>query len=133
MEEGAGLRALSQRIQATVSRAQAAGDERLTRWSTELSQALAQVTQATREAWSQGEPARVLANAVPYMQAFGHMVLAWTWLDVALSSRESTDANTGRMLACQFFFHYELPKIGAWLQVAARCDSTCADMPEDAF
>jgi butyryl-CoA dehydrogenase len=75
----------------------------------------------------------VLANAVPYMQAFGHLVLAWTWLDVALSSRERTDANTGRVLACQFFFHYELPKIGAWLQVAARCDSTCIDMPEDAF
>jgi butyryl-CoA dehydrogenase len=37
------------------------------------------------------------------------------------------------MLACQYFFHYELPKIGAWLQVVARCDTTCADMPEDAF
>ena len=133
MEEGAGLRALSQRIQSTVTRAQSSGDERLVRWGRELLVALEQVVEATREAWSLGEPARVLANAVPYMQAFGHMVLAWTWLDVALSSRASTDANTGRVLACQFFFHYELPKIGAWLQVAARCDSTCADMPEDAF
>ena len=133
MEEGAGLRALSQRIQATAARAAASGDDRLTRWSRELTLALDHVQQTTREAWSQGEPARVLANAVPYMQAFGHMVLAWTWLDVALSSRMSTDADTGRMLACQYFFHYELPKIGPWLAVAARCDSTCADMPEDAF
>ncbi len=133
MEEGAGLRILSQRIQATADRAASAGDARLASWAQALTQGLMEVQQATRDAWSHGEPGRVLANAVPYMQAFGHLVLAWTWLDVALSSRASTDADTGRMLACQYFFHYELPKIGAWLQVAARCDSTCADMPEDAF
>jgi butyryl-CoA dehydrogenase len=133
MEQGAGLQLLSQRIQATVTRAVSTDDERLTRWGQQLTHALEHVLQATRDAWSHAEPARVLANAVPYMQAFGHTVLAWTWLDVALSSRESTDANIGRMLACQFFFHYELPKIGAWLEVVARCDSTCVDMPEDAF
>ena len=32
-----------------------------------------------------------------------------------------------------FFFHYELPKIGAWLQVVSTRDATCAQMPEDAF
>jgi hypothetical protein len=103
------------------------------RWARDLTDSLEQVQQATREAWALGEPSRVLANAVPYMQAFGHLVLAWIWLEVALSSRASTHANTGRMLACQFFFHYELPKIGPWLAVAARGDTTCADMPEDAF
>ena len=133
LEDGAGLRLLSQRIQATVERALASGDARLAGWADSLTQALQRVLQATQAAWSHADPARVLANAVPYMQAFGHTVLAWTWLDVALSSRASTDANTGRMLACQYFFHYELPKIGAWLEVAARCDSTCADMPESAF
>ena len=133
MEEGAGLRALSRRIEVTAEHARASGDERLVRWADALTQALAQVLHVTQAAWSHAEPARVLANAVPYMQAFGHMVLAWTWLDVALASRQRTDANIGRMLACQFFFRYELPKIGAWLEVAARCDSTCVDMPETAF
>ena len=133
MEEGAGLLALSQRMRASASRASSSGDDRLVRWARELTGSLEQVQQATREAWALGEPSRVLANAVPYMQAFGHLVLAWIWLEVALSSRASTHANTGRMLACQFFFHYELPKIGPWLAVAARGDTTCADMPEDAF
>ena len=133
MEEGAGLLALSQRMRASASRASSSGDDRLVRWARELTGSLEQVQQATREAWALGEPSRVLANAVPYMQAFGHLVLAWIWLEVALSSRASTHANTGRMLACQFFFHYELPKIGPWLAVAARGDTTCIDMPEDAF
>jgi butyryl-CoA dehydrogenase len=74
-----------------------------------------------------------LANAVPYMQAFGHTVIAWMWLEVALASQGAGDANTGRQRACQFFFHYELPKIDAWLGVVNSRDSTCADMPESAF
>ncbi len=37
------------------------------------------------------------------------------------------------MGACRYFFHYELPRIGAWLEVVRRRDGTCADMAEDAF
>ena len=38
-----------------------------------------------------------------------------------------------RLAACRFFFHYELPKMGAWLQVVSTRDMTCADLPEAAF
>jgi hypothetical protein len=74
---------------------------------------------------------------VPYMQAFGHTVIAWIWLDVVLTvpadaARRST-AQTGRVHAARYFFHYELPKVGAWLKVVETRDPTCADMPEDAF
>jgi butyryl-CoA dehydrogenase len=67
------------------------------------------------------------------MQAFGHIVIAWVWLQVAMASQGEGDAHLGRRQACQFFFHYELPKIGAWLNVVNSRDSTCADMPEAAF
>jgi hypothetical protein len=43
-------------------------------------------------AWATGKPAEALANAVPYMQAFGHTVLAWMWLDVALASAGKNEA-----------------------------------------
>ena len=76
-----------------------------------------------------------LANAVPYLQAFGHTVLAWIWLDVALAAQvaPASAARTGRLGAMRFFFHYELPKIGAWLQVVSSRDQTCAALPEEAF
>ena len=77
--------------------------------------------------------AQALANAVPYLQAFGHTVLAWIWLDVSLASLGNDAANHGRRQACQYFFNYELPKTGAWLNVVQSRDATCADMPEDAF
>ena len=98
-----------------------------------LAQALQLVVRATKMAWSTGVPAEALANAVPYMQAFGHTVLAWMWLEVELASLSDSVANAGRRHAAQFFFNYELPKISAWLQVVEARDMTCAHMAEDSF
>ena len=137
MEEGRGLSLLADRIADTARRASAvpalADDARA------LTDALAQVQSATRAAWSTGEPRDALANAVPYMQAFGHTVLAWIWLDLAHRSLHGgnaavTDpATVGRLGAASYFFRYELPKIGAWLRVVETRDPTCAELPEEAF
>ena len=131
MEQGRGLQALAHRVNATVQRAIHVPE--LAAHANALSEALQAVGAATKAAWATGEPTQALANAVPYMQAFGHTVLAWMWLDVAMASQGATSADQGRRAACQFFYHYELPKIGAWLQVVANRDRTCADVPEDAF
>ena len=87
----------------------------------------------TQAAWSHAEPARVLANAVPYMQAFGHVVLAWIWLDVAQSDGANDILSQGRKAACRFFFRYELPKIDAWLGVVSTGDNVFGELPEEAF
>jgi butyryl-CoA dehydrogenase len=50
-----------------------------------------------------------------------------------LASQGASAADVGRRHACQFFYHYELPKIGAWLKVVSNQDATCAHMPENAF
>ena len=136
MEGGRGLQLLAGRIRQSTDRAQQ--HESLRGHARALLQALDAVTAATRDAWASANPTEALPNAVPYMQAFGHMVLAWIWLDVvaselALAVPPSSAASTGRMRAARYFFHYELPKIGAWLQVVASRDMTCAEMPEEAF
>jgi len=133
MEGGKGLKLLAERINGTVERAIQVPE--LAGHANALGQALAQVGAATKAAWATGEPTDALANAVPYLQAFGHTVLAWVWLDVALAAHAAPESNarTGRLAATRFFFHYELPKIGAWLQVVSRRDQTCAELPEDAF
>lgn len=133
MENGRGLQLLATRMQATIKRA--AHVSELTAHASALAQALHQVGAATQAVWATGDPQAALANAVPYMQAFGHTVLAWIWLDVALTAHPSPHgaARTGRLAACRYFFHYELPKTGAWLQVVASRDQTCAALPEEAF
>ncbi len=133
MEGGKGLSLLAGRINETIQRAIHVPE--LAAHANALGQALAQVGAATKAAWATGEPTDALANAVPYLQAFGHTVLAWIWLDVALAAHAAPESNarTGRLAAMRFFFHYELPKIGAWLQVVSRRDQTCAALPEEAF
>jgi butyryl-CoA dehydrogenase len=132
MEQGRGLQLLGARLDQTIARA--AAQPALADEAAALKDAWAQVLQATQAAWAGGEPERALANAVPYLQAFGHTVLAWIWLDVACSlPADGGAAAQGRLAAMRFFYRYELPKIGAWLAVVARCDSTCMDLPEEAF
>ena len=130
LQDGLGLHMLGQRILATCARANTVDQ---IQQSKALTSAWTDVCQATRDAWQGNDPALSLANAVPYMQAFGHTVLAWIWLDLSLASQGDGAANTGRRLACQYFFQYELPKISAWLKVVQSQDATCAQMPEDAF
>jgi len=133
MEGGKGLTLLAGRINGTIQRAIHVPE--FAAHANALGQALAQVGAATKAAWATGEPTDALANAVPYLQAFGHTVLAWVWLDVALAAYAAPEsaARTGRLAAMRFFFHYELPKIGAWLQVVSSRDQTCAALTEDAF
>ena len=133
MENGKGLQLLAGRINDTIQRAIQVPD--LAAHANALGKALQDIGSATKAAWATGSPTDALANAVPYLQAFGHTVLAWIWLDVALAAQAQADssARTGRLAAARFFFHYELPKIGAWLQVVRERDLTCASLPEDAF
>jgi len=136
MEDGRGLELLAARIQATAARASAVPS--LADHAGALAEALGHIETATLAAWATGEPGEALANAVPYMQAFGHMVLAWIWLDVALAAlasdaTKSIASTTGRIGANRYFYHYELPKIHAWLNVVESRDLTCADLPEEAF
>ena len=136
MQDGAGLQLLATTINATIERALQV--PQLAGYANQLAQALQDVGAATKSAWATANAQEALANAVPYMQAFGHTVLAWMWLDVALAvlARDaslSVAAHAGQMGAARYFFHYELPKIGAWLQVVRQRDMTCAELPEDAF
>ena len=133
MEGGKGLQLLAERVTGTMERA--LQHPELAEYANGLGQALQQVGAATKAAWATGDPGEALANAVPYMQAFGHMVLAWIWLDVALAIPPGTREapHVGRLAAARYFYHYELPKIGAWLGVVASRDPTCAQMPEEAF
>ena len=132
MEEGRGVHLLGARMRETADKAMVFAD--LAADAKALNTALQKVIAATQMAWSSGQPQEALANAVPYLQAFGHLVLAWIWLDVSASCRAAqTPAQTGRQAAAKYFYHYELPKIDAWLHVVSNRDMTCANLAEDAF
>jgi butyryl-CoA dehydrogenase len=139
MDSGAGLQLLAARISATVA---AAARTSLAGQGEALAAALGRVAAATRSAWATGVAEEALANATPYMQAFGHVVVAWLWLDVALAAQrvldggegmQGADFQRGKLQAARYFSEFELPKIDAWLGVVASRNPTCRDMREEWF
>ncbi|MBS0374093.1 MAG: acyl-CoA dehydrogenase [Proteobacteria bacterium] len=133
---GAALAILGQRIAATVGRA---GGTPLAEHGLALAAAWERLLAATRAAWSTRNPEEALANATPYLQAFGHLVVAWLWLDLALATgavtgeRPRDDFHRGKLQAARYFFEFELPKIDPWLAVVASRNPTCRDMREEWF
>jgi len=132
MNGGAGLKLLATRVSATIERAGPVHG--LAEPAHQLAAALQRVGAATQAAWSTGVPEEALANATPFLQAFGHMVLAWMWLDVALAAqRTDSSLQQGKLAAMRYFFVYELPKIDAWLGVVSTRESVCRTMQDDWF
>jgi alkylation response protein AidB-like acyl-CoA dehydrogenase len=138
MDGGAGLALLGGRI--ARSAADAAAQPAMAAQGSALAAAWQRVVAATGAAWSTGVAEEALANATPYLQAFGHLVLAWVWLDVArsalaqpIASRRGAAFVQGKLQACRYFFDYELPRIDAWLGVVASRNATCRDMQDDWF
>jgi len=136
MEQGRGLQLLATRMRQTMVHARTRAA--LQAQADALEAALGQVGAATQAAWATGNPQEALANAVPYMQAFGHTVLAWIWLDVVSQSCMNHDSKIeafiqGKISAGSYFYQYELPKIGAWLAVVSQRNALCANLPEDCF
>jgi butyryl-CoA dehydrogenase len=137
MDGGRGLALLAQTVNRTIEQALAV--PALAGQANELAGALKALGNATKAAWATGEPEAALANATPYLQAFGHTVLAWIWLDVAITAQRRVarggddDVAQGKLAAARYFFRYELPRIGAWLKVVETRDDTCSTMNESWF
>jgi butyryl-CoA dehydrogenase len=140
LDGGAALAALFERVRHTAERA--ARIDSLSGRSRELIASMGRLHDATRSAWASGAPEDALANATPYLQAFGHLVIAWLWLDIGIVACESpdspragavTDLVRGKLQCMHYFFDYELPKADAWMQVVATRNQVCADMQEEWF
>ena len=143
MNGGKALSVLAERISETIQKAGHVNG--LAEHANALAQALQKVGATTKAAWATGEPEAALANATPYLQAFGHTVLAWIWLELGLAAKSAQaqgqwDASPlgpgflkGKLAATDYFFAYELPKIDAWLGVVSRRDLTCAQAEADWF
>ena len=143
MNGGKALSVLAERISETIQKA--GHVEGLAGHANALAQALQKVGATTKAAWSTGVPEEALANATPFLQAFGHTVLAWVWLELALAAKAAQAAGAwdasplgagflqGKLATADYFFSYELPKIDAWLGVVSRRDLTCAQAQADWF
>ncbi len=129
MQGGTGLRLLLATIGATAARAVATGGE-LEGLGRQLQAAADRVGEVTGALWGSGDVALALANATVYLEAVGHVVLAWVWLEQLLAADGRTGAfYDGKRQAGRYFFRWELPRTGPQLDLLASLDRTTLDMP----
>ncbi|MGW4344182.1 acyl-CoA dehydrogenase [Streptomyces sp. NPDC004690] len=130
---GAGLGLLAETISATTARAAAAQGE-LAQLGRSLDAALARIVTVTGRLWADGDPQTALANASVYLEAVGHTVLAWIWLEQLLAADgRDGDFYAGKRQAARYFFRYELPRTTAQFDLLESLDRTTLDMDPDHF
>jgi len=132
MAGGAGLTALERTLRATIARATEGEAAEL---ATALDAALTRLVEvtATIQAADTDQVTR-LANASVYLEAAGHTVVAWIWLEQFLATGSGDDAfRRGKRQAARYFFRYELPRTGPQLDLLARLDRTTLDIDDSEF
>jgi alkylation response protein AidB-like acyl-CoA dehydrogenase len=131
MQQGVALGLLSTTIRDTLARCD--DPELVTALSTRWDR-LEQVTALLHQA---GDPDLTLANASVYLEAFGHLVMAWIWMEQSIAARralrEDTDFYTGKLHACQWFYRWELPRVDAQLDLLSAMDATTLRMQDNWF
>ncbi len=134
INDGECLAALIKEMKATITAANS--NASLADLAEKLSNAIESLEKSTQSALDCPDLTLRLANATPYLDAFGHVVIAWIWLKQAILAQAALDdeANQetafyqGKIAACQYFFRYELPKVFAAFELVASLDDTCLEL-----
>jgi hypothetical protein len=125
---GASLLAFIGAVADSVANAAAAGGEPagLAAQLQAASQRLAAVTTAM---FASGDIEAALANSALYLEAFGHIAIAWMWLEQVLAAHGRTgEFYDGKRQAARYFFRYELPRTTYQLELLDSLDRTTLEM-----
>jgi hypothetical protein len=144
MGGGAALKAFSLRVGATGQRATALNPE-FKRWAGELNASGMRIDETIRLLYAAGDLDVTLANASIFLEAFGHYVMAWVWLEQGIVAQEKLgqsgagesaleqDFYMGKLQATRYFLRWELPKIAPMLDLLNQLDQTTLGMQDAWF
>ncbi|MFT6779674.1 MAG: hypothetical protein ACJAV1_003617, partial [Paraglaciecola sp.] len=84
----------------------------------------------------------VFSNSVSYLNMFGHITIAWLWLQQGAIATKAMDTAPhideqnfyqGKLQAMKYFFNSELPLTYHWGSLVKNIDSTSFDTQADWF
>ncbi|MFE3193227.1 acyl-CoA dehydrogenase [Nocardia sp. NPDC059240] len=143
LDNGAALAVLLETMSVAIAAARATGDAELAGFAAALEAATTRLTATTAGLWRNGDPVAALANSAVYLEAFGHVVLAWIWLEQAVTAhtlpaedaqhRDRTAFRQGKLLAARYFFRWELPRTAAQFDLLDSGDRTTLELDESWF
>lgn len=100
-------------------------------WASALSARADRLVEVTGQLWEAREPERALAEATAYLEACGHIVMAWMWLRQAVAAHGETGAfYEGKRGAARYFLTRELPTVDARLDLLAMRDDLLVDLDD---
>ena len=138
IQDGALFKAIGSEVAATIAKARLAD---LQAYAGQLEDTWASIGRVTQQLYGAGDMNKTLANASVYLEAVGHTVVAWLWLEQALvatralpqASSDERNFYLGKLQACRYFFHWELPKVQPQLDLLATIDTTTLEMQDAWF
>ncbi|MEN3276608.1 MAG: hypothetical protein V7631_2398 [Massilia sp.] len=139
IQGGALFKAAGEEVGRTIARARAADSAPdLPAHAGRLEAVWQRIAQVTAALYGAGDLHKTLANASVYLEAVGHAVVAWIWLEQALAAAPrlggaDDDFYRGKLQACRYFFNWELPKVAPQLDLLASIDTTTLDMRDAWF
>ncbi|MDT5359878.1 MAG: hypothetical protein QOC69_1640 [Mycobacterium sp.] len=130
---GASLAELDKAVSGSVAEATAVGGEAAELAAT-LRTSWERLVTVTSGIFGSGDVEAALANSVVYLEAFGHVVVAWMWLEQFVAAHgQAGDFYDGKRQAARFFFRYELPRTAAQLDLLESLDRTTLEMRDGWF
>jgi alkylation response protein AidB-like acyl-CoA dehydrogenase len=131
--DGASLAVLGGAIAATLDAAGALGGEAAELGAT-LDASWQRLVSVTAGMFGSGDVPVVMANSHVYLEAFGHIVVAWLWLEQFIAAYgKDGDFYDGKRQATRYFFRFELPKTAPQLDLLESLDRTTLEMQDSWF
>ena len=128
LKDAAAFNLLIRRIEETLSQKILGFDQELE----SLRIAVVHLESVTNTLRRQSEPSVGLSNATAYLEAFGHIVIGWLWLEQVKATGKNTDTfYEGKRLAAQYFFKYEFPRVSAQLELLGNYDRMLLDFSDE--
>jgi alkylation response protein AidB-like acyl-CoA dehydrogenase len=125
---GASLSALGAAMAESVAAAETAGGEAAD-LAAQLDTSWQRLVEVTMSMFASGDVEAAMANSAIYLEAFGHIVIAWMWLEQFLATDgHGGDFYDGKRQAARYFFRYELPRTTPQLQLLEALDRTTLEM-----
>ena len=130
---GASLAALGTAISQTVGAANVIGGESA-ELAAQLDRSWQKLIAVTMSMFASGDVEAAMANSAIYLEAFGHIVIAWMWLEQFLAAGDNPgDFYDGKRQAARYFFAYELPRTAPPLLLLEALDRTTLEMRDAWF
>jgi len=127
MHDGAAFKLLNATMRTTIEETQ---DSSLKDCADKLEQAIQKIETTVEAVQNCDNPDVALANATRFLDAFGHVTVAWIWLKQANAAKISLSEHPddaflqGKAAACHFFYRHLLPQIYPSLELVNSLDDS---------